>query len=127
MNVVVDRTQHDVARGAVDLGGDHGPDRTDVIDEDRLVLAGVSAGAGGEDDGIAAGDGVVDRVFEVGQDRWHAQRVELRALNRTADHGDGVVGTCGEASQYARRRVAVGTDDEDAHQMASANFASVRW
>ena len=70
---------------------------------------------------------MVDGVFEVGEDCGHAQRVELRALIGIADHGDGIVGACGEAPQHARRRVAVGADDENLHQMASANFASVRW
>ena len=80
VDVVVDRTQHDVALRAVDLGRNHGADGTEVVDEDRLVLARAATGTGGEDHRVAAGDCMVDGVFEVGENRGYAKRVELRAL-----------------------------------------------
>src|SRR5690606_7220076 len=79
---------HDVAAGTVHRGGDHRPDRAEMVDEDGFVLPCFRTGTGGEDHRVATANGVIDRMFEISEYGRNSESVKKRALRLIANHGN---------------------------------------
>ena len=95
VHVSVDRAEHNVTPGSMQLRRHYRSYRADLIDEDGLILPCMASRPGSENDGITTDHGVTDRILQIGQDRGHAEVVEHGSLTRVANHSKRFVPTLG--------------------------------